>query len=304
MHHPMRTLQHPKWPGILELSMPGVIAIVVLYKVPLAACSSYQTLLAAFESVPAAHNALEIVIADNSPEPQPIPAGFVGQYISDGQNPGLARRYNQALAYARQSGAEWLLLLDQDTVLTPGYVAELIERTAEMQARPEVAIIVPKLEMAGRIISPHPQRFLPAANRPGRPMQGLLAEPAMAFNSGAALRVRALEAIGGFPETYWLDYLDHATMHKLRDAGGRMYVMDAVLQHELSELSQSTPMSPARLKNKLHAELRYYSEYGTRRQQRRVRADILRQSIGHARRGRFKEAAVYLRALLQGATKE
>jgi GT2 family glycosyltransferase len=56
-----------------------------------------------------------------------------------------------------------------------------------------------------------------------------------AYNSGTTLRVTALRTIGGFPGEFWLDYLDHAVFHALTASGYMVYVLRAVLSHELAE---------------------------------------------------------------------
>jgi len=39
-------------------------------------------------------------------------------YVHDSTNGGLVPGYNQGIRLAKDNGADWLLLLDQDTVLT------------------------------------------------------------------------------------------------------------------------------------------------------------------------------------------
>jgi hypothetical protein len=64
---------------------------------------------------------------------------------------------------------------------------------------------------------------------------GVQEEKLAAYNSGATLRVSVLRSIGGFPEEFWLDYLDHAVFHALSHANYRMYVMRTQLEHEPSQ---------------------------------------------------------------------
>jgi GT2 family glycosyltransferase len=94
------------------------------------------------------------------------------------------------------------------------------------------------------------------------------------YNSGAVLRMSALREIGGFPEEYWLDYLDHAVFHRLQAAGGKVFVMEARLAHEMSihqPNKEANPAHAARQANQLAAEVRFYREHGTAQEQRRHR---------------------------------
>jgi GT2 family glycosyltransferase len=88
------------------------------------------------------------------------------------------------------------------------------------------------------------------------------------FNSGAILRRSDLEAIGGFPQDFPLDFLDHATFHRLQDRGGRTYLMDSTLQHNLSSLSVDLVRefsTSRRTQMIINAESRFYLRYGSPR---------------------------------------
>ncbi len=278
--------------------MSRIQAIVVLYKMLPQESPSLSALQAACATLPNCSDTLSILVADNSPAAHPPPQSFTGTYLHDGQNPGLARRYNQALAEAVRIGATWLLLLDQDTQLTPRFVQELLSLAETLAPQPEVAIVAPRLVMDGRIMSPHPPRYRQEGVSVDAEASGLIEEPLRAFNSGAMVRVTALQAIGGFPEAYWLDYLDHATFHQIQQRGGKFFIMRSILEHELSNGRTDRPQDQLRLQNCIAAEARFYSDYGSRREYWENRIDLFRQIIGHSRRGRFAQARVRLKVLL------
>jgi GT2 family glycosyltransferase len=93
----------------------------------------------------------------NSPNPQAANLDHWGygaiEYHHAPENGGLASAYNQALSKAIEADIKWLLLLDQDTVLTPALFAALFE-TIESSLLPEVCAIVPKLAQQGKMLSP------------------------------------------------------------------------------------------------------------------------------------------------------
>jgi GT2 family glycosyltransferase len=274
--------------------LKSILAIVVLYRMSPQQSPACAALVHAMQAGPAAA-AMDLVIADNSPQAQPAPP--LAHYLHDGRNPGLAERYNYALHLAQQAGATWLLVFDQDTTPTPGYFAELLHLAAALADDASIAIVVPKLTTQGRIMSPHLPGYRRAGYVVGPSSTGVLGDWLAAFNSGAMLRVSALQGIGGFPASYPLDYLDHATMHRLQQAGGKMYVMQSAMEHDLSENRTHRPPNLDRLLGRLRAEERFFAEHSSWFTLLRHRFDLLRQSVGHARRGRFTQAGLRLRAL-------
>jgi GT2 family glycosyltransferase len=185
---------------------------------------------------------LSLIVYDNSPQAHRVDNDFTHHYVHDPENGGLAAAYNYALAHAEENGYGWLLLLDQDTMLTSEFFAELIACTDTLQAADNVVAIVPKLMVRGTILSPAEHfvdflrhQFRNAVKAFARENAGIQRGRLSAYNSGSTLRVTALRAIGGFPGEFWLDYLDHAVFHALTVSGYRIYVLHAVLQHELAE---------------------------------------------------------------------
>lgn len=272
-----------------KVKMKPILAIIVLYRMSLRDSPTYRTLHDIFVKDPRAAGLIDLVVADNSPEAQVVSSDFEGRYVHDGENPGLAKRYNDALAFATAEGSRWLLTLDQDTTLTEEYLRELLELADRLADEGRIAVITPKLVAKGRIFSPHAPTFQGARYKVGWDSVGVVGENVRAYNSASLVRVQALHAIGGYPMQYWLDFLDHATFTALQRAGGQVYVMRAILEHDASQANPETT-SPARAENILRAEERFYREYGTPKEQFWYKVDLMRQVIGHGRRGRFAEA--------------
>ncbi len=205
---------------------------------------------------------LSILIYDNSPYPQQpppteLPFGAT-EYRHDAQNGGLAAAYNYALATAQRLNLDWLLLLDQDTVVEGDLFSALLR---EILAPPsnDVCAMVPKLVQNGIMLSP--QVIGKLWNNSVTPdFSGISSKPLTALNSAACLRVQTLVKVGGFPRDYWLDYLDHVMFHRLQAVGGRMFVLDVAIQHHLSSMNLETEMSIDRYANMLSAEWRFVEE--------------------------------------------
>jgi len=208
---------------------------------------------------------MALLVYDNSPEPQtePLDRWSFGaiEYHHAEKNDGLAVAYNRALSMARAGGLEWLLLLDQDTVLNPELMPAMFSTLASAVPT-EVCAIVPRLMGEGRLLSPQIVGRLHNVDYPAAETE-ISRSQVTAFNAAACLRVRAVEAIGGFPGEYWLDYLDHVMFHRLQAAGGRVLILNLVMQHRLSVHSLDTGMSLDRYANLLAAEWRFIRETGT-----------------------------------------
>ena len=200
-------------------------------------------------------------------------------------NGGLATAYNFALARAEAEQRAWLLLFDQDTMLTKEFLFELVESARTLHGQAQVGAIVPKLLVRGAIYSPE-ANFLDQVRHPFRSLQtvkkdvvGVQQGHLNAFNSGATLRVSALRAIGGFPLQFWLDYLDHAVFRALFVGGFRIYVMRAELVHN-SSLAEVTSLPLWRLRNILQAQTLFVKQSGGFLDRMLYRIFLLRFSRG------------------------
>lgn len=114
------------------------VALVVLY------CPTEQTVsnLRKFEK-----NVMKLIVVDNTPKE--LKGDYIGQigeigYISSGKNEGLAEALYRGCEKAIQDGYDYVLTLDQDTVVPTETVAALIKR-AENSNNQNVAIICPEV---------------------------------------------------------------------------------------------------------------------------------------------------------------
>jgi GT2 family glycosyltransferase len=217
-------------------AQPSVLAALVLYKTPADASEAFSRLQQARREDRRIHAAITCAVFDNTPYPQQPPADFDGVYVQDLNNVGLARRYNRALALAKEAGIEWLLLLDQDTQLTRDYLEEVLHLTSAPDRDPRIVAFAPRLLQQQELLSPRmpPAVSLRSPENIRKEEYGPIERRVQVFNSGAVLSVAALEAIGGFPEEFWLDGLDHVVFHKLQKRGGKVFLMHSQLQHDLS----------------------------------------------------------------------
>jgi GT2 family glycosyltransferase len=266
---------------------------------------SLRTLIAILDANPDLAKHFSLVIYDNSPQPQnpEITDKIPVLYRHDPTNPGLASAYNFALAHAEKERHEWLLLLDQDTLLTQEFIVELIECMNSLRNQEKVASITPKLLVRGKIYSPtahfidqlrHQYR---RSNRAvTREIVGVQPGRMGAYNSGATLRVWALRSIGGFPKDYWLDYLDHAVFHALSVHGYLIYVMRVEIEHDASQAAV-TDVPAERQRNLISAQTRFVRQTGNFIDRLLYRVWLLRYCrilwIHHPDRHLWKDTAIH-----------
>lgn len=233
---------------------------MVLYRRRLEDSETLRSLAKAFDEVPDLRPYFSFLVYDNSPFEGAAPEcdnlpGF--EYHGASYNRGLAAAYNFALGKAQKSEIEWLLLFDQDTWVEPAFLMALTE--AIRNRDPLICAFVPKLLQEDRVLSPQyvrrfRNRLIPIE------FSGPSSTRVTAFNSAACLRVESVAKIGGFPEEYWLDFLDHIVFHRLQVAGGVVSVLDVRMQHRLASENMENEMSIERYKNMLSAEWRYIRE--------------------------------------------
>jgi GT2 family glycosyltransferase len=252
-------------------SQISILALAVLYRRAPSESESLCSLTTILGANPDLAKHFSLVIFDNSPQKQTFEkaTSFPVLYKHDPTNSGLATAYNFALTQASKEHCEWLLLLDQDTSLTDDFLTELICCAQTLRERPEVASIVPKLLVHGKIYSPQ-THFIDQLRRQYRRSNHAISRQALgvqearlvAYNSGAALKVSALQTIGGFPKEYWLDYLDHAVFHTLFVHGYRMHVMNAEIEHDSSQ-ARVTDVPVWRQRNLILAQSYFVEQTGS-----------------------------------------
>lgn len=242
------------------MTTPGLGVLVVLHGLePMAspAVSTVTALLAPEDLVP-------VFVQDNTEGREgaaDVPSG-VTAYLARPDNPGLATAYADAARRLTDRGAEWLLVLDQDTVVTRPYLDEVLDITSGRRpVPPDIAVLLPRLLDGRHVLSPH-RRVRLRTRAVEDPVPGPATGWVSHLNSGSVLRLSSLEAAGGIPDDFPLDGLDHAIAARLRRAGGRSWLLSSTLEHDLSLLDRST-LSRERLASILEAEERMHTEFGS-----------------------------------------
>lgn len=279
----------------------AVQAVLVLYDINPEESSTYRGWAESQSNDSAFHAMADLMICDNSSGAvRTAPPGFRGIYLHDPSNPGLAKSYNRALKRAESNGSRWLLLLDQDTELTEDYLHEVAAMVTADTG--EYGVLAPKLLAGSRLLSPHIPMYAPLQPPLSAEVSGPQTRTLSFFNSAALFRVASLKGIGGFPEEFWLDYLDHAVFHQLQQKQERVFILKSSLQHSLSSMAADAEEDPRwvrRQVNILHAQFRFYARYGDKGALLRHRKHLVLQALRSAAQGKLRAAKRLLQTCLR-----
>lgn len=139
-------------------------------------------------------NCDHLMIVDNGSKDTWEPESGV-ELIHCGVNVGLGAAYNLAANIAHQRGFTHLLLLDQDTILLPGFRAE-VECVFEARAADRVAVVGTRF-----------RNWRDASEQSGRG-SGLVRNVDMLVSSGSVLPLPVWASLGGFDESFFIDFID------------------------------------------------------------------------------------------------
>lgn len=210
------------------------LALIVVYGTEPGRTSSLQTLLAnKFD-----RDRLRILLWDNSPDPKANAeelqrAGLL--YRSTPENLGLSRIYNRVIAEDLRAG-EYLLLLDQDTVLPADFLA-IADKAIEQH--PDIDLFLPMIQANGNWVSPLDYclgwgRYWPSP-RDGR----MKSARVCAINSGMVISGRYLEGRQVYDEQLRFYGTDTQFMLDYADRRDELVVLDVQLAHDLSFFSDT-----------------------------------------------------------------
>lgn len=166
-------------------------------------------------------------------------ASAVGaRLLANDQNIGIAAAQNQGVDLARQGGFSHVLLLDQDTVLSPGVVADLsMQWQALEREQGGVAAVGPAY------YEKHSQQqtraYRAAGPRVSRISLDARTEPVASdfiIASGSLIPLAVFEKVGRFKEDLFIDLVDVDWCFRARAAGYVSYISPtAAVDHHLGK---------------------------------------------------------------------
>lgn len=152
-------------------------------------------------------------------------ASLQGVEISwNATNRGVAAALNQGLEWARGKGFDWLVTLDQDTVVADSFVSSL---DAVLAAHPDPGGI--GLVGSNYVESYRGELLLPTEG-------SKWVEVVFAITSGMLVPVAVADKIGPFREDFFIDLVDHEYCLRARSHGYSVILARApLMQHKVGE---------------------------------------------------------------------
>lgn len=189
----------------------------------------------------------DVLVVDNGSAdgtPDHIRADFPAvDLIENGRNLGFAAGCNVGLRQALAQQVDYALLLNNDTLVEPDMLAQLIAAAGQL---PDAGLLAPQMRYADRPAAiwfsasrRHPwtleaRDFGPQGPRRHMPAGGPIAVDYI-FGTAMLLSARALRAVGGFDEAFFMYYEDMDLCLRLQAAGFKLYyVPQARLYHQVS----------------------------------------------------------------------
>lgn len=242
--------------------MSRVLAVVVLYDKPAQSSKTLTGLEHAFAEEPGLMQKLDVLVWDNSAGATQPSLSFAFVYQHSATNEGVSGAYNGAARIAEERGCGWLLLFDDDTSVTAGFLSGLLREAEQVNSDAKIAAVAPFLYADSFCMSPRLWRFARHVPLPRTAAPYTEKRAIFAANSGTLLRVSALRAIGGYSPRFWLDFSDIEVFHRLHQQGfGVRIASHLALEHEMAMLDYDRRMTPARFATFLAAESDFIDLY-------------------------------------------
>jgi rhamnosyltransferase len=142
------------------------------------------------------------------------------KYLTMGRNVGIAAALNTAARRALEEGYDYLLTMDQDSAAKDDMLSRMLEHIGDVGS-------------LGLIAPFHQDRNAP------KPIPGSeIEEIQVAMSSGSLLNLKAYEAVGGFMDKLFIDYVDTEYCLRLREHGYRIVQSNkAILTHSLGNFT-------------------------------------------------------------------
>jgi rhamnosyltransferase len=184
---------------------------------------------------------------DNELDPLRVASQTLGFHlIENGENLGVAEALNQGVCWAMSNGYPWVMLFDQDSRITGGFVRQMFAAWESHPDRERVGSIHPRYVDPDTGIEPVVRR----ASDGG---------PVFSLTSGALMPAWIFDKIGNFASEYFIDCVDFEYCLRIRAAG---YMIadsrEALLLHAAGHPTRLTVLGFSFRPSHHSAERRYY----------------------------------------------
>lgn len=162
-----------------------------------------------------------IVLVDNASNNNNSIQELAKQYdsvflIENKRNMGIAKALNQVMEYAEKKSIDWVLTLDQDSVVPNN----LIEEYTKVIENPKIAIVTPNIVDRNFYTTENEKKGVEEVER--------------CITSASLTNVKIWRMVGGFEEKLFIDYVDFEYCAKIKRKGYKIIKVNSVkLLHEV-----------------------------------------------------------------------
>lgn len=176
---------------------------------------------------------LDLLIAIDNTEVttnQPLLIDFIARhqkikYIANGENLGIAKALNIGARKAIKLGYQWLFTIDQDSKASPTMLPILKNYICSSDT-----------SLLG-IVSPF--HLVTEITEKSQPFKDEVEESLTVITSGNIVNLKAFQQVGGFDDSYFIDYVDHEYCLRLQKHGFKIITLNrAQLIHNLGHIKQ------------------------------------------------------------------
>lgn len=164
----------------------------------------------------------QIVIVNNDTNEREFLYSLAKEYekivlINNDENLGIAYALNKAIEYAEKLEFEWIITLDQDSVVHPSAVKKMMAF-----ANPNIAIISPKIQDQNKTINASFEEEVENVN--------------WAISSSSITNIKVWKEINGFDNQMFIDLVDFDFCVRARNIGYQIIrVNNVILDHQLGD---------------------------------------------------------------------
>ena len=219
---------------------PKVVAVVVSYHPEIPAFK--QLLDATLQQVDS------MVVVDNTPDAidglmASCPENYNLHYICLRENMGIAYAHNIGIEWAYEQGAEYILILDQDSIPYLDMVQKLkqnLDVFSDGANMSNIAAVGPiYMDTRTQLLSHFkvsrfsvPYRYSPETTNPSQ--KAVIVT--FLISSGALIPMQALLDFGGMRSNYFIDHVDTEWCFRARSRGYKLLgAPNAIMQHSLGD---------------------------------------------------------------------
>lgn len=223
-----------------DLSIQKVVAIVVTYQPKFEPLNKLLNALI--------HQVDQIVIVDNASDVsikswQTQNLMVTTKILTLRENQGIASAHNLGILWAQNNGAEFVLLMDQDSIPAPNMVETLmlayLQAVTQSNKQPiaagPICVDTRSYRKSFFVVEQNgvPMRW---RSKPNLLPDNFLHEVSFLISSGTLINLKALHDVGGMRSNYFIDHVDTEWCFRARARGYVLLgVPNASMQHTLGD---------------------------------------------------------------------